>query len=397
MDEEDDYEAFLHIVHVSDIHCRNPGGPTDLKAERWVQTFVAVLRKVSREKADSVEALWEQGLAGHDPDAHERFCAFLKWFAQDPEFRGIETWLLDTGDLSSMGDMISLNTAKAWLDEYNRILGAETAFVLYGNHDAWPAGFPFGSPLVQLERHREELRKRFFPDGWPQGPLGVRIPHAESRLLMYGVSSTIDDRWNNTFARGEVGNDPWWEAAASGSDQLVKLAYKVEQGFNPDGNTRDFRILAVHHPVHYPQRPRYAKSLMNDEAVANALIRFDAKGRGKLAHLVLSGHTHEPHPKLGKLPGTAVGTVYKPLASGQMQLIAGSLAQMPRDADREKASPDNFVPHQCQILTFWASPTKTGKLRIERRIAGRPGGTGAYKILTPPRSSLSVDVVRIEY
>jgi hypothetical protein len=136
-------------------------------------------------------------------------------------------------------------------------------------------------------------------------------------------------------------------------------------------------------------------NLMNDRAVADALIGFDSKGRGKLAHLVLSGHTHESHPKLGRLPGTAVGAVNKPLAAGQMQLIAGSLSQMPRDADRESASAATFVPHQCEILTFWASATKTGKLRIERRLAGRPGGTGPYKFLTAQKPS--VESVVIEY
>jgi len=394
MDDEDDYEAFLYIVHVSDLHCRSAGATTDLKTERRVQAFVALLRRFSRDKADFVEASWEQGLAGHDPDAHDKFCAFLEWFAKNPQFRGIKTWLLDTGDLASMGDLISLVTAKGWLKEYARILGAEASFMLYGNHDAWPGRFPMVSSFAELAYHRVEIRKTLFPASWPQGPLSASIPYSDSKLLMYGVGSAIDDHWYNTFALGNVDTDPCW-VGEPGSDQLVALAHRTEQGFHPDGKTRDFRILAVHHPVHYPQRPKHSMNLMNDKAVANALIGFDAKGRGKLAHLVLSGHTHESHPKLGRLPGTAVGAVNQPLAAGQMQLIAGSLSQMPRDADRESASAATFVPHQCEILTFWASPTKTGKLRIERRLPGRPGGTGPYKFLTAQKPS--VESVVIEY
>src|ERR1700751_109399 len=193
---------------------------------------------------------------------------------------------------------MSLDAAKGWLKEYTRILGAEASFMLYGNHDAWPGRFPMVSSFAELAYHRVEIRKTLFPLSWPQGPLRASIPYSDSKLLMYGVGSAIDDRWYNTFALGKVDTDPCWEGEL-GSDQLVALAHRTEQGFHPDGKTRDFRILAVHHPVHYPQRPKHSMNLMNDKAVANALIGFDANGRGKLAHLVLSGHTHESHPKLG--------------------------------------------------------------------------------------------------
>jgi hypothetical protein len=276
---------------------------------------------------------------------------------------------------------------------------AAQTLVLYGNHDAWPGKFPFGSSLAELDAHRTAIRTTVFPAGWPQGPLSVPIPHTRSRVLLHGVNSAIDDRWHNSFARGHVGLDPNWRPPGLLTDQLARVAVEVEQGFHPDGHTRDFRILAVHHPVHYPPpRPARTMSLGNDDEVADALIRFDQKHRGKLAQLVLSGHTHETYPRLGTLAPNAVGQSYKPLVEGQMQLIAGSLAQTPRAADRAARRADEFVPHQCQVLTFFASPRNACRLLlIERRVVGRAGGTGDFGILTAAQSSPAVESMRIEY
>jgi hypothetical protein len=396
MSEDEDFEAFLHIVHVSDIHCRDAGAPTDLRAERYMESLVGQLRGFSHRLADSVKNLWEQGLAGHDPDVHDRFCEFLKWFADHPEFGGIETWLLDTGDLSSMGDTSSLHTAAGWLAVYRQLLGASQSLTLYGNHDAWPGKFPFRSSVAELDVHRNAIRAGLFPAGWPQGPLAIPIPHTESRVVLHGVNSAIDDRWYNSFARGNVGLDPNWPSGGSLTDQLTHLANEVERDFHPDGRTRDFRILAVHHPVHYPPpRPAYTMSLSNENEVADALIQFDQKIRGKLAQLVLSGHTHEAYPRLGALPPKAAHT---PLIHGQLQLIAGSLAQTVRNVDRAARSASEFVPHQCEVLTFFASPRNAHRLlHVERRIVGRPGGTGEFGILIAPKPAPPVDSVRVEY
>jgi len=393
------FEAFLNIVHVSDIHCKDGGSPTDLRSELILQELVAMLRLVSEQRADFVEKLWEQGLAGHDPDAFDEMCYFLKRFSSDSEFGGIETWLLDTGDLSSMGDESSLNTAYQWLFEFQNILNAKNLFYLYGNHDAWPEKFPCGSPKADLVEHRNVMRSNYFPNQWPQGPLSIVIPHTSSRLLLYGVNSAIDDRWFNSFALGAVGSDPNWARAGEGTDQLEQLARNVELDFNPDEKTRDFRILAVHHPVHYPPpRPKYNMSLMNDKAVANALVSFDQKKCGKLAHIVLSGHTHETYPQLGKLPPNSNAKRWLPLTDGQLQLVAGSLAQMPRHSVRATAFAHAYVPHQFQILTFFASPRDGHRLLlVERRVVGRPGGRGPFTILPLPDPSQLVESIKIEY
>jgi hypothetical protein len=277
------------------------------------------------------------------------------------------------------------------LRDYAAILNDADTLMLYGNHDAWPAKFPLFASAPEIQHHRIALRTQHFPGGWPQGPLAMNVPHTGSRVLLYGLNSTIDDRWLNTLARGEVALDPWWELPVTANDQLAQLEHKMDAGLAADSGIRDFRILAVHHPVHYPDRPSFQMSLLNDVDVADALIRYDVKGRGKLAHLVLSGHTHVPHPQRGQLPTTAVGAVCAPLTTGQLQLIAGSLSQMPRDEARQAATAKTFVPHQCQILTLWASVNRPGTLRIERRIAGRPGGTGPYRFLPPGVEAVTID------
>ena len=136
------YEAFLHIVHVSDAHYRHPSVYPDADIEWYVRQAIDALRRAKPKLADEYWELWLQGNASHDPFAHELFCDFLRFFAAEPEFAGIETWLLDTGDLSAKGDQASIDTALARLEVYRRILGSKTEkLFLYGNHDAWPGKF----------------------------------------------------------------------------------------------------------------------------------------------------------------------------------------------------------------------------------------------------------------
>jgi hypothetical protein len=377
MNGEPGYEAFLHIVHVSDIHCRIGSSPTDRKTERLVQWAAEQIAPFSEDAAQFVRAYYAEGLAGHDPRAHRRFCEFLKTFVEDRDFAGIETWLLDTGDLSSMGDIGSIHRVLEWHKTYRSILDPKYSLTLYGNHDAWPGRFPAKAPTGVLEAHRTQLRAGPFPNKWPLAPIETAIPGTESKVQLFSLNSVIHDRWWNTFARGHVGNDLHWDAT-SAQDQLAILEYQASQG-----GLRNFRILAVHHPVHYPERPEYVMSLRNDEAVADALISFEESGLGKLAHLVLSGHTHFAFPAFGELESAMhpPNSPLIPLTDGQLQLITGSLAQMPSERARAKVPPDRYIPHQCEILTFWAAPDEPDNLLLERRIVGRPGGSGDYDFI----------------
>jgi hypothetical protein len=139
-------------------------------------------------------------------------------------------------------------------------------------------------------------------------------------------------------------------------------------------------------------------SLLNDAQVAKALIRFDRRfKRGKLAHLVLSGHTHAAYPALGALPVRSTGQRFSPLADGQVQLVTGSLAQQASQQDRSRLPAHSFIPQQFQILTFFASPELASKnqLLIERRLVGRRSGMGPYEILRANGSR--IESILMEY
>ncbi|UTY58324.1 metallophosphoesterase [Massilia sp. erpn] len=378
-DDEDDYEAFLHIVHVSDMHYRDGGGREDHEAEEAVRKLAAGLRGLgARERADSLLRLWHQGLAGHDPWAHDRMRSFLRKLVKDRQFQDGEIWLVDTGDLSSMGDLASLEAAHDHLQQYCNILHASQMLTLYGNHDAWPGCFPARATPEALHAHRTGMRDTLFPSAWPLAPLSIPIPHTESRVLLHAVSSAIDDRLHNSFAVGKVGIDPNWLSWQEGVNQLQKLAYDAESRWHDDGVTRDFRILAVHHPIHFPERPSHTLHLSNDKEVAQALIRFGDKNRGKLAQLILSGHTHVTFPPLGKLPREVAARVYEPLRGGQLQLIAGSLLQAAYREDGVSGLPE--APSQeFQVLSFFAAPHNARRqLVIERRVACRHNQSGDY-------------------
>lgn len=385
-----DLEAFLHIVHISDMHCKVAGQPVDIAAENKVRTWAAALRLVGCDSwAHSLEQRWESGLAGHDPRAHDSMCEFLDYFARHSLFAGVETWLVDTGDLTALGDMESLQTALGWVDQYAKLLDASNTLVLHGNHDAWPGRFPLHASAAEIQAQQQALRD-MIKTAWPHTAISTAIPHSDARVRLSALNSTTGDRIANTLARGIVDTDPPWPCPGATS-QLDSLAAVTQQQFDDKG-TRDFRILAVHHPVHYPpQRPAMQMSMKNDSEVAEALAQFGEHRRGPLAHLILSGHTHETYPAHGYLPPTSTSRQYKPLYEGQIQLVAGSLSQLPRFSTRQKLAAKSgdgritHIPQQCEILTFFASPrgARQGQLTMERRIVGR-SGRGAFKVLNIP-------------
>jgi hypothetical protein len=202
-----------------------------------------MLRICMAELADFSAAVEEQlalGFAGHDPTADKAMRDFLAWFIRDPDFGTRPAWLLDTGDLSAIGDQHSIAEAKNLLGRYKSIIASNQnsqannpvganalLFSLYGNHDAWPETFPLWAHPAKLDAHRNALRNGLFPPFWPQGPLSIPIPHTKSRLMLHGVNSAIDDRWDNTFALGKVEIDPAWTASVPSVDQLQHLAHGV--------------------------------------------------------------------------------------------------------------------------------------------------------------------------
>jgi 3',5'-cyclic AMP phosphodiesterase CpdA len=376
----EDFQAFLHIVHISDMHCRRTLGRADPRAEQLARKVADRLRRMNPGVGAAVERQIAMGFGGHDPMAHHALRRFLQWFACHPEYGSIPSWLLDTGDLAAIGDAHSIRSAKRYQGIYRSLLKATASMTIYGNHDAWAETLPVLSSNAEMAQHRDLLRQKFFPSVWPQGPLSIDIPHTSSRLRLFGVNSVIDDRWLNTLALGQVGRDPRWMPRPSGQKrQMPVLEDLVAQ--DPDAR-RDFRVLALHHPVHYPPpRPVLSMHLRNDQDVGDALSRFHKRGRGKLASLILSGHTHSVFPAAGTLPADTRRQWYNTLGLGQLQLITGSVAQAASSGARLNGGADP-VPHQFEVLTFFASPAgKRQQLVMERRIVGRPLGMAEFGFL----------------
>lgn len=389
---DENFEAFLHIVHVSDMHCKGPAAAADVVTQRIVRRTAKTLRRCGGAKlANHLEERWKNGLAGHDPLAHKEMCAFLDTFANSSEFGGVKTWLLDTGDLSSLGDPRSLQIALNWLRDYERILDAEQTLVIHGNHDAWPGMFPLFATNSQLQGQPATLAG-LIRGRWPDVSVSTAIPHSNAKFHLSTIDSTIADRFQNTLARGYVNLDP-----ARLPNEFFAMDKRMQKYFHPGGQQRDFRVLALHHPVHYPPpRPTFQMSLRNESATADALAKFTEHNHGKLAHLLLSGHTHETYPSNGALPKNSAGQQYHPLYEGHIQLIAGSLSQLSVESAAEHTPDEEFCPQQFQILTFFAAPGRPQQLLMERRIVGR-ATSGPYGFLPPPGQKGGVESILFEY
>jgi hypothetical protein len=357
-----DAVPFLQIVHVSDLHIVDPGFPHRdelLEIDRIARPF------------PPLRDMWIDGTAPHDPLAPAEFEEFLRLLTvDDPEWSCQKTWLVDTGDLTTFGDDGSLILGRNLLQRWASMANAEL-LMLHGNHDAWPLRLPLRARTAALQAHRAGLRRNHYPQRWPEPPLRRPIPNTNADVVMFGLNSVLHERWRNTLARGEVKEDRYWEQrpAPQPDVQIDRLSQQVGAG-------QSFRIVAVHHPVHYPKRPPLGMHMDNDSAVARALGGPSRVGVAPLAHLVLSGHTHKLFPKHGELPSDVRKKLPQPdLGMDQFQLIVGSLMQHDLLGDR------GAWPHQCQILRFYAPRRHRNVLVIERLFGGRTGGTGPYRLV----------------
>jgi hypothetical protein len=330
-------------------------------------------RVVHRMLPKKLREFIQSGTAPHDTWAPPAFVRFLpKITTGDPVWSERATWLVDTGDLTSFGDDDSLRQGHNWLARFVTAAWPVGVKFLYGNHDAWPAKFPLFARYAEIERHRGHLRATWYPATWPDPPLRERIPGTGSEVQLWCLNSVLHERRWNWRAFGEVRSDRYWEpgAAGAGGDAVAELAREVGKDHKAMG-ARHLRILAVHHPVHYPPpRPSRSMSMRNDAAVAQLLYRHGGPEHTPLAHLVLSGHTHGLYPASGVLPNSARACAHYPLGDDQCQLVAGSLTQLDRTGSR--------FPHQCELLRFYASSHQPNDVKVERLVAARANGLGEF-------------------
>jgi len=232
----DDFKPFLQIIHISDLHVSNP------KSAEAVAVRGSI-RKLRRFLPDAVIAAIEDGIAPHDRLAIGLFKEFLqKLTTQDKSWCDCKTWLVDTGDLTSLGDQDSLNLGMQFLNDLAKVC-PDSAWI-YGNHDAWPGKIPFWAASAEVASQKKALSKLKYNINSPKLALEAEVPNG-AVVQLFALDSISHNRWNNLRAVGEISEE-----------QLNDFASLVDQNYKSD--QRQFRILAVHHPVHYPPpRPHF--------------------------------------------------------------------------------------------------------------------------------------------
>ena len=358
-----DFAPFLQIIHISDLHITEPRSPLPV----MIRNCSRKLRRVLPPLADAID----DGTSPHDPRAADLFSEFLGDLMNDREWAGCKTWLVDTGDLTSLGDSKSLNLGLSHLKHYIRVCPDFAS--TYGNHDAWPGTLPMLADKKTIGQRSQILSSAGYTVASPQRPLTTAIPHEAGSVHLFVVDSVIHDRWRNTRAVGELPDT-----------QLTALTALVDQTFDPAKH--DFRILAVHHPVHYPPpRPTFLMVMRNDARVGMVLDTPTAGTAYPVAHLVLSGHTHALYPVHGQLPAQPSSCVHPHLGLYQCQFVVGSLTQLDRYQRRGPWA------HQCEVLRFYYSRSNPTVLVVERLLAARQpaddymgAGLGPYKFVPVP-------------
>lgn len=377
-------KPILQIVHMTDLHFHVGSAPQN---DRLILNLIQMLPNAYGLKSWLLD-YWEDGRAGHALDALLEFESFLKG---NPPTQGvigvlqcatIPTWLVDTGDLSSVGDNASVEKQKAWVDRIAKMMGATKTIRLYGNHDAWPEKFPLIASAKEISDHRVLFRNTHFPQSWPLNPETIALGSTGNFIDLYSLNSVIHDHSLNVRARGQIGVDRHWGGSGV-KDQLLELRRLVA------ARGKAFRILLSHHPIHYPPPvPRLIMSLSDARSVATELINTGAE---PLAHLVLSGHTHGLFPKHGALPRNAGTPHHPPLGQHQLQLIVGSLSKAVRGVP-PPAYDVNTEPHQCQVLRFFEVPDHPNSIELRRAVIGRNNGTGPFRFMRLPTQGPQVEV-----
>lgn len=342
----DDFTPFLQIVHISDLHVIDPKSPNAV----GLRGSIRKLRNYFR--WPQVIEFIEDGIAPHDPLAIRQFKLFLEQItSKESGWSQCETWLVDTGDLTSLGDQESLKLGGQFITDLKKHCTHSAS--IYGNHDAWPGKLPAWATKSDIAAQKTALSTLNYNVDTPCLALRIAIPGGNGEVQLYLVDSVIHDRWRNFRALGEVSDV-----------QLKDLTQLIDNNYEQGKNY--FRILGVHHPVHYP-RPRSSVQMcmQNDSEVAKVLDTPTTKGAYPLAHLVLSGHTHFLFPEHGQLPSQPQSCLHPDLGTYQCQFVVGTLMQLDRYNKRGK------YPHQCEVLRFYCSQSNPPVLSIERLFAAR--------------------------
>jgi Calcineurin-like phosphoesterase len=360
-----DRQPILQIVHVSDLHVKAPSTAASHK-----------FQKLDRMIRDRNLWGWFEGTQGHYPRAPEGFADFLKRWTLFGGLPPEKTWLVDTGDRTSLGDADSIDVGERYLRLWAEALGGCESRSVYGNHDAWPNGLPgIASGSAKKQRILVQSRQGWNPDEWIRKPLVTAIPGDEDATIRLFAADTVC--WGATKNLRAVGEIKEIDLAT-----MADILKTEEMG-------SCLRILAMHHPIAFPweegetrKSGMAAMRLLNDH---ECIKRFNDQGpiRAELSpwfHLFLSGHTHRAHPGHDGVDYDITDIRQDRLSAYQLQLVGGPLMLNKHAAHPHPSSPKRLpagrvfsptsVDHtlcQAQILRFClASNLPKGALVLER-------------------------------
>ncbi|MEQ8693056.1 MAG: metallophosphoesterase [Pseudomonadales bacterium] len=431
-------QPVLQIVHVTDWHLWLDVSTIEPKTLRlikrlqkggaWLGIFDRNLRETfwwnSQDIAAEMREVgsdWADGLLGHDKHALSLFKeALAELTAKDETWSQVATWLIDTGDLSTYGDEKSLLGGIALLKEFSEIAGAQFHHI-HGNHDAWPQAQPMHASHEQIDEHKKKLRDEIFVNDYPwPTPIVQSVSSGKYEIHLNALNTVVHDRSENIRAIGRIDQDQHWRKPPRPNEQFDDLREQA-RAYSQDGSQPRLRILLTHHPVHEPPHFRYRMTmrLADDRQVAENLAPLpEIESMGPIAHIVLSGHTHELYPPLGALPCGPAECEHPHLGPNQCQLIVGSLCKsdwvsgslaltrqevaeevihlrrLRTEASRRRArlsrkdlkrlrklekELQEIHPQQFQILRFFANAANHRTLKLSRTVYFRQNSSGKFK------------------
>jgi hypothetical protein len=380
---------FLQIIHYSDIHLAQSGY---LKT-RW---------QLGR-AYPTLSLHLKQGWAGARRAVLNEFIHVIRGLtANDKEWKGRPTWLVDTGDGTTFGDSQSLLEWEGWSKKFLKAAGnGARQMRVYGNHDGWPGTFPLFAP-ARMTHQRDMLRKRFFTETWPEPPWTMPIPGTSGQVELCAANTVDHELLPNTLALGVAARDRHWKKFQTipldtPADDLAQQA-KVHAAPPCAGN---LRVTAMHYPVADAATagsPHFQKVMTNRRQFSEDL-RSHSEVQPLVAHLLLAGHTHMPYPPLGSLPRSATAAQHSPLVGGQCQIVSGSLSQdilpgasiPPGTSWADTLALQN--PYQCTLLRFYNDASDPEEVRMERTIIGADD-SGIFSLLPiAPKSNTTSETM----
>lgn len=365
----------LQIVHVSDLHLvdsafettgtmRRAAGLLDMLATK--SGWIPALREYA--------ASYYDGLLGHAEGSERDFIDFLRALrGEESEWSSTETWLVDTGDLTTWGDDSSLQFGHEFFEGLFRAGLVDEIASIYGNHDAWPGSQPLLCSQSTNNRHRTNLRNVWYTDRYPSRVLSKAMRYRDGDVVLTMLNSVLHERLRNGLARGEINHDRWWETEHEPIElqQMTELAKLMRERARTDRHL--FSIAAVHHPVYDPYTAVDASTMLldNRQAVCDMMRAFEKLETYPMVNLFLSGHVHETFPEVGNFPTQLGGCGHGFLCDSQAQLITGTLLKETDPRNSREDGLSRVLPWQFQVLRLYETPDV---IEVERTVVGRDDG-----------------------